>query len=254
MPTSTKIFTISKTSYELNSGESLVFKLQLSGITGSTGYNNFTASIGTSLGAGGGELTVSSLAPQTGYLTTTCPYFHSESISTGSNTNEIILSSGLSTFHNAGYIFVPNPATGSSVISLYDTYGTINEQFTISPYDIILILLSDNTYLEARVSYVYTDTSNRLHIALDTVLSQLAKNDLSFGTYKRFLLLKRLEDETNAYLVFRKTPGPTSYGFLIPENLAPDVLTNIDTITKQAKQKLLSDQPIVVESVGGGTF
>lgn len=244
-------------SFHLESGESLIFKLQLKNPTGSVGYNNFTASFNLSpsgFAIPGGQVIVSSLAPQTGYLTTSCPYFHSESISSGSNINEIILSTGLSTFYNSGYIFVPNPVTGSSTISLYDTYGTVDYPFSLSPYDIVLILLSDNTYLEARISSVYTDTNNRLHIALDTVLSQLAKNDLSLGTYKRFLLLKKLEDETNAYLVFKKRPGPTSYGFLIPENISPDVLAQIDTITKQAKQKLLSDQPIVVDSVGGGTF
>jgi cold shock CspA family protein len=62
------------------------------------------------------------------------------------------------------------------------------------------------------------------------------------GSYQRFLLLSRVNDETNANTTFRKRDGKTSYGFVIPENLAPDVLANIDTITRQVKQKLLADQ------------
>jgi cold shock CspA family protein len=56
------------------------------------------------------------------------------------------------------------------------------------------------------------------------------------------LILTRIDDETNAHAVFKKRDGKTSYGFVIPENLAPDVLANIDTITRQVKQKLLADQ------------
>jgi hypothetical protein len=51
-----------------------------------------------------------------------------------------------------------------------------------------------------------------------------------------------VEDETSTYLTFRKREGSTSYGLLIPQNLAPDILDNIDTITKEVKQKLLADQ------------
>ena len=86
------------------------------------------------------------------------------------------------------------------------------------------------------------DNNNLVHIALDTQLSQLAKTDLSNGTYKSFLILTRLKDETNTYLVFKKRPGQTSYGFIIPGNLSPSVLNNIDTITRQVQQKLIQTQ------------
>jgi hypothetical protein len=42
-------------------------------------------------------------------------------------------------------------------------------------------------------------------------------------------------------LTFPKRDGDTSYGFVIPSNIAPDVLDNIDTITKEVKQKLLQN-------------
>jgi DNA repair exonuclease SbcCD ATPase subunit len=48
--------------------------------------------------------------------------------------------------------------------------------------------------------------------------------------------------ETNILLKYTKRPGQTSYGFAIPQKIAPDVLANIDTITKEVKQKLLAEQ------------
>ena len=68
------------------------------------------------------------------------------------------------------------------------------------------------------------------------------------------MLFRSLQDETNAYLTFIKHPGQTSYGFLIPENLSPDVLANIDTITKEVKQKLINDQGFVIGDLTGGGF
>ena len=143
-------------------------------------------------------------------------------------------------FYNRNYQFVPNPLTGSAN-SLYSLYGDVDYPFIINPYDIIITYLSDNTYVEARVLSVATSAS-LVQVKLDTELSNRYRNDLINTTYQRFLVLKRVEDETSAYLTFKKRPGKTSYGFVIPEDLASNVLDNIDTITRQVKQKLLADQ------------
>ena len=66
--------------------------------------------------------------------------------------------------------------------------------------------------------------------------------NLMSESYQRFLLLKRVEDETSIYLTFNKRSGRTSYGFTIPEDLSLNVLDNINAITSQVKQKLLADQ------------
>ena len=60
--------------------------------------------------------------------------------------------------------------------------------------------------------------------------------------------------QQNVQLTFNKKPGQTSYGFLIPENLSPDVLNNIDTITSQVKQKLVNDQGNIIGDLTGGGF
>jgi len=242
MATYNHTFEINKTAEPLILGDKLTFRLILSG----SSTSNFTASIGQ------GNLTVGSIAASTGYATTTCPYLNSAYITTGSNNNEIVFSSGISSFYGGGYIFTPNPLSGS-ISSLYDTYGDVDYPFEAKLYDIVLLYLSDGTYIEYRVIDVYKDTNNLLRITLDQNLSQAIKDELSNNTFRRFLLLSRREDESNAYIIYQKRPGKTSYGFIIPNNLAPDVLANIDTITKEVKQKLINEQS-VIDNISGGGF
>jgi hypothetical protein len=233
MAEQTKTFSINQNSVSLNQGDKLTFKLVIKGTT----TNDFTASISQ------GSLRISSLAASTGSSSTNCSYFSSSSISSSianGNRNIITFSPGISNFHNNDYLFVPNPLTGSEN-SLYDTYGDVDYEFAIKPYDIILTYLSDNTYVESRVLEVAT-SSSLLQVTLDTQLSNLYYTNLVSGSYQSFLILSRLEDETSAYVTFRKRPGKTSYGFTIPQNIATDFLDNIDTITKEVKQKLLADQ------------
>lgn len=192
---------------------------------------NYTASIST------GELKASSLAASTGYSSTVCPYFHSASIAT--STDEIILNRDLTNFYNANsYLFVPNPLTGSEN-SLYSIYGDVDYKFELKPFDILILYLSDNTYIESRIISVNTDSNNYLRIKIDKILSQQLKNELASGNYSRALFLTRVEDETNAYITYRKRPGATSYGLAIPSNIHPDVMGNINDITTQLKQKLV---------------
>ena len=205
----------------------------------SSSNNNFTASISQ------GSLTIGSLAASTGYASTVCPYFHSASISRSiaegnGSTNIITFPIALSNFHNNGYQFVPNPTT-ASLNSLYNIYGDVDYPFSIKTYDIALTYLSDGTYIENRiVSSSKSGSFFRIH--LDKIMSNQHVNNIMSGSYQRFMLLSRVEDETNAYLTFNKRNGKTSYGFSIPQDIATAYLDNIDTITRQVKQKLLADQ------------
>jgi cold shock CspA family protein len=242
--TTNTTFNINIPSVNLEDGESIIFKLQCE----NSSVSNFTASIAQ------GSLKISSLAASTGYTTTNIPFFNSASIALSSNTNEIILSSGISGFHGGDYIFVPNPLGGteSTLYAGSVDYGDVDYPFTIKPYDIALIYLSDGTYIETRILNVYKQ-SGLIRLSLDISLSNALKAELANQTYKRFLILSRKIDETNVILSFTKRDGKTSYGFLIPENLSSDVLNNIDTITREVKQKLLSDQSIISD-INGGTF
>jgi hypothetical protein len=212
-------------------GDQLMIRLNIS-----SSNTNFTASISK------GNLSISSLAASTGYASTICSYFQTSSLASGSNT--ITFSTAVSNFINSGYLFVPNPVTGS-INGLYSTYGDVNYPLEINPNDIILAQLSDNTYVESRVISVDQSSSTTV-ITLNIILSSLYVNNLINGTYQKFLILSRRKDETNMYVIFPKGTGQTSYGFIIPKDLATDVLGNIDTITKEIKQKLLSDQQGII--------
>ena len=244
-------FTINIPSVALNAGEKLIFKF---GVTNISPNSDFTASINE------GSLKVSSLAASTGYSVVTqtsgTGFFHSASMAdTTNNTTDIVLSSALSGFWNNNYIFVPNPLTGS-ISTLYDgavKYGDVDYPFASNPptHDIVLVYLNDGTYIESRVVKENLSGSY-LRLTLDKPLSSTLKSALAEQTYTRFLFLSKREDETNVHLSFTKRDGKTSYGFLIPEDINKSVLDNIDTITKEAKQKLLNDQSVISDISGGG--
>ena len=239
-------FTANIPSVSLTAGEALVFKFQNTSATSLSfdAYLNDQAS-----------LRVSSLAASTGYssVSSSAEFFHSASMAnTGSNTTDIVFSAALSGFWDNNYIFVPNPVTGSfnSLYSGSVAYGDVDYNFSPNPpcYDIVLVYLEDNTYIEARVLREYLSGSF-LHLTLDTTLSPSLRTALANKTYTRFLFLSRRADETNVITTFSKRDGATSYGFLIPQDLSKNVLDNIDVITKEVKQKLLNDQQAITLNV-----
>lgn len=241
MATLTDIFSIN-TNINLQPGEKLVFKLQNESNT----TNNFTASLAA------GNITIQTVASLTGYATTVLPFL---SGSGTIGTNQIVLSAGITEFYGGTYTYLPNPSGGTES-SLYASgvdYGDVDNIFTINPFDILLLYLSNNTYIEAKILQVNTN-GGYIILTLDTELTTNAINDLTNKSYKRLLILSRQPDETNVILNFSKKDGKTSYGFLIPENLEKDMLVNIDTITREVKQKLINDQTIVdnITATGGG--
>jgi hypothetical protein len=220
--------------------DQLTFQLRLLGISDPI---NYTASLTP------GNLSIGSLALSTGYSAISCSFIHTASLSS------VTFTSALSSFYNRGYIFTPNPTSGSQS-SLYGgtaNYGDVDYTFDPKENDIVILYLSDNSILEYTVSRVSVDSTNKLTLHFNADLSTTAKNDLNNGTYKRFLLLSRIKDETNVILNFIKRDGKSSNGFLIPENISQTVLNNIDVITKEVKQKILGDQPII-NDIQGGTF
>jgi cold shock CspA family protein len=241
MPTQIDTLSIN-TNVNLEPGEKLVFKLQNTNNTS----NNFTASLGI------GSATVLTVASLTGYATTVVPFI---SGSGTIGTNQVVLSSGITEFYGDTYTYLPNPGGGTEN-SLYASgidYGDVDNTFVINPFDIFLLYLSNNTYIESKILDVST-SSGYLTLTLDTSLTVNALADIANQTYKRLLILSRKPDETNVILNFAKKDGKTSYGFLIPENLEKDILAKIDTITREVKQKLINDQTIIDNiSSGGGT-
>jgi len=142
-----------------------------------------------------------------------------------------------------GYLFLPQGSGTYPSSSLYPTYGDVDYDFTVSPGDFIKFVLYDVSYeFEIASTVVTQGTAGTGSLCFN--INGVMPNSLlgSFNAVTQVLILKKIKDETNIIFSYIKPPGQTSYGFLIPENLSPDVLANIDTITKEVKQKLLADQ------------
>ena len=79
-------------------------------------------------------------------------------------------------------------------------------------------------------------------INLNESLSKYFQANMADEFYS-IIFLKRLKDETNIRINYNKlNSGSTSYGIVISNDLNQNFLSNIDTITKEVKQKLLADQ------------
>jgi hypothetical protein len=127
--------------YNATSGNKLSFRLKLVGITDLPGY---IASLNS-----GGLLSVGSLATSTGYSVIGCSPSYISNVATAS----ITFNPALSSFYNQNYMFVPNPASGSTS-ALYDEYGDVDYVFTPKPNDIVIVYLSDKSIVEYNITDV----------------------------------------------------------------------------------------------------
>jgi hypothetical protein len=215
-----------------NIGDQIYFKLVQYGLT----TNNFTSSLlntGTGTSYNGLKNSIS--------LAGTSPYAFTGSIgqfiSGSSGVNTLIFNSSLSNFID--YQLVP---TGS----LSSIYG--NTYYTFSPKvgDTLLVYYSTTQYQELNITGVSINASRQLAVTVSpNLVNSLVNTTYTSNTVNKVLLLSKLPDETNINLSFNKPDGQTSYGFIIPDNLSPDVLKNIDVITRQVNTKLLATQTIL---------
>jgi hypothetical protein len=267
--TFTKTFNVNfRSSTTLTAGNTISASLKLNSISSALA-SNYTASIDsdsqfqiTSLSSLTGNYPYTALSPF-GYFTppesSDLPYLLAE--------NQLAFSPGLTSFYSPGYQFIPYWVSGSSTYSssLYPQYGDVDYPFQLGVFDIFSAYDMSGSYFETRIAdvqkitgisgsnqYIIVTFTNNIPDDLGGPSGQLY--DLSDNKATKFLFIKRVPDETSAYLKFQKRPGQTSYGFLIPDNLAKDVLDNIDTITKQVKQKLVNDQGSVIGDINGGGF
>jgi hypothetical protein len=243
--TDTLTFNVSTSPTSFAVGDKISYEF----ITGSNGFNttNFTASIlpydsTSQIGVFYNQLSTYQVGDNPYAVSTTSPFI------SGSYSGSLVLNSSLSYFKD--YLFMP---TGSAPIvksSLYNSYGDADYTFSPKAGDIIAVYYSGG-YFESPISDVYFDSLGKVNLSLSSELpSNLNKPAYANGDITKFIILSKVNDETNLILTFDKKPGNTSLGFIIPNNLHPDVLANIDVITKEVKQKLID----LGTSDAGGTF
>jgi len=162
------------------------------------------------------------------------------SVCVNQSSNAFYLSSQLSPFFNNNYIFNPlDSIVSSSYADLSIEYGDILYPFALQENDKIIVQVIDENgpFLEYTVNNIVYAGNGSVYIVI--------KEDISgyFGDncnkFYKIVFLKRINDETNIIVSLIKPEGKTSYGFSIPENIAQNVLNNIDTITVNTKQQLI---------------
>jgi hypothetical protein len=236
----------------LNQGEKVYFKLSF--VTSSTHVitasfytpgelkNNLTSNIA-------GDNIFASGSPAISFI--------QQAITSSTSTvDTLVLNQELSAFEN--YTFIPN--IGSLDQSkLHARLGaqSINDVFYPNIGDAIIISWKNGDSLQSTefdISNIFYSGSNKC-ITLNgsipsSLISSINGGNLTPAGVDEFILLKKNKDESNLLLSFEKSLGATSFGFVIPDNINPNVLSNIDVITKEVKQKLLENGT----SGGAGTF
>lgn len=155
--------------------------------------------------------------------------------------------------------------TSSVFESGSDSYGVIDESFSIQEGDLFRFV--DVNAGEAgtgsgifpkeferqvkRVDVIPRDevtNTNRMHITFDKDIPARACEDFPNATLpedakqiKRFVILKKVEDETNIVLDFAKQPGRTSSGIILPADIPKSLQERAGNIVKELKsQNLIS--------------
>ena len=151
--------------------------------------------------------------------------------------NIVEITNGLSNIYGGDYKFVPS-GSGIPESSLFSRFGNINYTFRITQGDVLLLTQGNNKInSEHTVEYVLDVQNNKTIVKVNPALPSGINNNLN-----TFLILKKIQDENNIILNFKKNPGKTSYGLLIPNNIDPEILKNIDNISKEIQAKLITNQ------------
>jgi hypothetical protein len=242
--TSTQTISYTTPAVSVGANQPVVFKL----IQGGMSRANYTASLTSN-----SSLTVGTIAVGTGgypFATSSFGNFIQSMDNLPGNYSSITFTSDLSQYIN--YEFIPYFTSASTVYtsSLYSKYGDVNVAF--SPQFGDKVIMID----EAGVSQdldVYS-FSNDTIVVVGEILSNWVANPKKV---KIFLLLRKYNDEQNVILTFNKPPGITSYGFLIPSNITPEVTNNINTLQAAVQAQILTTQPSnnpTTTTVDGGSF
>ena len=220
----------------------------LQNLTSSAG--TFTASVSTGL------LSVSENVSQGSYPYATSvgsPFIQAlANLTTETNTGLITLNSSLSGYY--GYNFVPYFVSGGVAYtsSLYAAYGDINTSFAPEPYDKIVMRDKSGLIQELDVKSASVIAGNMQIEVVPSILPNWVTNPALVSS---FLLLRTYKDEQNVILTFNKNPGQTSYGFLIPETVSPQITNNINTLQAAVQSQLLTNSTSpAIDTISGGTF
>lgn len=234
---STLNFNYTTPAINLPPNSKVVFEFKQAGVSTS----NYTASLVTA-GSNNSLTTTPISVGQGGYpfaqATIPAPFITDIADFTD-QTSVITLSSNLTQYLN--YQFVPYFVSASVVYSssLYDNYGDINVPFSPQFGDKVVMYDNNGIYQDLDIVSSSISGSQLQIIVSPQVIDNWVGSPNIIGP---FLLLRKYKDEQNAILTFNKTPGATSYGFLIPDTISPEVVENINTLQAAVQSQLLNTQ------------
>jgi len=169
--------------------------------------------------------------------------------------NYFQLTAQLVPFYNNGYTYNPigiDPGLATQLggdptaCTLYDVYGDVVDVFNIEVGDYIIIQTNNLVSYEYEIARVDVVPNVGLNIYVKQPIQPAIAGALYIPTagaaVRRLLILKRYKDEQNVILQFPKKSGATSYGFLIPDNINPVVVDDINTLQATVQTQLLSTQ------------
>jgi hypothetical protein len=256
--TGTLSFNLATIPQSFNSSDNITFQLTQSQMTTA----NFTASL-----SAGSLAAVVQTSAQGNYPYATASIslnpngWYIDNIVTSSllsDASDLTFTTNLSQFFQyqqvPGFISASNGTQVAITSSLYAAYGDIN--YTLNPAFGDKLVMSDfggNIQDLNVVTASYSSSTKKLKV---TVAPQITGDwQTNPKLIYRFLLLKRYENEQNVILTFNKAPGPTSYGFIIPDTINPSVTANINALQAAVQSQLLSNQSIPsIDTINGGTF
>jgi hypothetical protein len=229
--TSTQYINYTTPEEVLDANEAVVFKFTQDAMSSA----NYTASITSDSTLTVGTITLGA----GGYASATTgsgPFLASLANIEGTNYATITLNSSLGQYA-VGYEYVPYFVSASITYSsnLYSKYGDVNTPFSPQSGDKIILIDGGGTAQDLDVfSY-----SNNTFTVVGEILQNWVNNSTLVTT---FLLLRRFNDEQNVILTYNKPNGATSYGFLLPDTVSPEVVDNINTLQANVQAQLLSTQ------------
>lgn len=141
--------------------------------------------------------------------------------------------------------YMGNGVFNMSGSTLYEKYGDVNEIFNIDIGDIICI-----NDIKTTTKY-FIEISDKQVIGSNIILSFLNEipTFVLLENISECVFINKIRDESNIVINFAKKKGETSYGFIIPKNINPYFMQNIDKITKEVKLKLLNDYSLNKNSI-----
>jgi hypothetical protein len=137
---------------------------------------------------------------------------------------------GTPVYNEANYIFDIQPG---DIIRLYSTGSSARGFSTLEEYEITSIILPPT--LNSSMSF----TLNR-NINLATVASYAGSAPHLTGSIDKYIISRKIPDETNIVIDYQKQPGQTSAGIVKNINLAGDIDAKLANIVSELKSKIFS--------------